>query len=266
MTLSLAFFLGVLQWITEFLPVSSSGHLAIFEIFFWDINLINQMLSFDIILHSWSFVALIIYFRKTLVNIILWIFSNNSKSKKLFFMLIIASIPAIIFWWLLWNYVEQYSHSIIFLSFTFFISAIYFLFSENRSINTRTHCSVWYKQSLIIWLSQALAVLPWISRSWTTLATWLLIWINRKEAIDFSFLMWIPIIFAACSYMILKSWNGILNTFNLMQIIIWFLTSMLCSIFTIHFLIKFFQKYTLKWFSIYLFSLSIFLNLLTYLL
>ena len=260
MSLKLIFFLGLIQWITEFLPISSSGHLAMFEIFFWNVDIINQMLSFDIILHLWSLFALLIYYRKTLFGMLSWIINNDNKNKKLFYMLIIASIPAIIFWWLFWKIVEKYSHSITFISFTFFISAIYFLFAENRSQNGKTDTKIWYKQSLILWLSQALSILPWISRSWTTLATWLLIWASRKEAIDFSFLMWIPIIFAACSYLVITAWESTLRSFDTSQIAIWFFTSFAFSLFTIHFLIKFFQSHTLKWFSVYLFILSLILS------
>lgn len=276
MNLELALFLGFIQWITEFLPISSSGHLALFEVFFWEKDFLEKMLSFDAILHWWSLFALLIYFWRDIFSIISWFYKKWSSEQKIFIALIIATIPAVIFWILKWDFLEKYSHSLGFLSVTFLVSSIYFFVSEwsydkisksDKTIKTKksdkqdlletNFDKISFKNALLIWISQAIAVIPWISRSWTTLSTWILLWIKREEALRFSFLMWMPIILWAMIYLYMKHWNWIFETFSIQTILAWFFSSFFFSIISIHFLIQFFKKYTLRPFAVYLLLLAL---------
>ena len=215
------------------------------------------MLSFDAILHWWSLLALFIYFWKDIYQVSSWFHKKWSDEQKLFFILIIATIPAVLSGILLSDFLEKYSHSLLFLWITFLISSIYFFISEFFSEKiAKKEEKISIKNWFLIWISQAISIIPWISRSWTTLSTWILLWIKREKALHFSFLMWMPIILWAIIYLFLKHWNWIFETFELKIILAGFFSSFFFSIISIHFLISFFKKFTLKFFWIYLFILS----------
>ena len=182
MDLNLALLLGLVQWITEFLPVSSSGHLALFEVFLWEKDFLEKMLSFDAILHWWSLLALFIYFWKDIYQVSSWFHKKWSDEQKLFFILIIATIPAVLSGILLSDFLEKYSHSLLFLWITFLISSIYFFISEFFSEKiAKKEEKISIKNWFLIWISQAISIIPWISRSWTTLSTWILLWMVCKR-------------------------------------------------------------------------------------
>lgn len=182
---------GVIQGLTEFLPVSSSGHLAILQNFLGEVDV-----SFDIMLHLATLLAVLVYFYKDIIAIAKNIITLNIKSDyiKLLLFIIIASIPAAIVGYLLRNVIDSYFSSLIFVAEGFIISGI-FLFIASMSKNKTTKLG--FKNTFVIGISQALAIFPGISRSGTTTSTAFLFGIDKKKALRFSFLLSIPAILGA---------------------------------------------------------------------
>ena len=182
--------LSLVQGLTEFLPVSSSGHLAILQNFFGNIDV-----SFDIFLHLATLLAVIVYFYKDILVIIkdFLTFKTKSENFKIAIYLIIASIPAAIFGFWLNNKIDSIFANLIFVALGFIISGMFLftasLVEKNKALNL--------KNTIIIGFAQALAILPGISRSGSTVSTGILLGINKEKAIRFSFLLSIPAIIGA---------------------------------------------------------------------
>ena len=181
-------FLGILQGITEFLPISSSGHLVLAEKLF-GIN--SDLVFLNVLLHCATLLAVIIYYRKTLFYLITHPFCKMNKY------LVIATIPAVIFVLLFNNFVNTVLSNYIFVGVGFIISAIFLSLAVYFSNKNKNPQPLNYKNIAIMGFSQALAIFPGLSRSGTTLSFGLVAGIERQTALDFSFLMSIPIILAS---------------------------------------------------------------------
>lgn len=175
MTLFQNFFLGLVQGITEFLPISSTGHLNLISSFFH----VQPSLSFDVFLHLASFISVIIFF-----------YPKRSYFLKNFFYIVIASLPAAITGLFFKSYLEFIFSSIQYLSL-FFLSTSFFLVST-KFIKSKKTTSLTIKNSLLIGFSQALALLPGVSRSGITISAALLLGLSPTNAFNFSFSLFIP--------------------------------------------------------------------------
>ena len=183
--------LGVVQGLTEFLPVSSSGHLVLLEKYF-DIDC-NTTLT-NVVLHFGTLVAVCIYYRKKLLQLVKHPLSNQTLY------LIVATIPAVVFVLLFNTFVDTNMNNTLFVGIGFIVSAILLLVAENISKRTHNFAPVNQKSSLMMGVAQALAIFPGLSRSGSTLAFGLLSGVQKEEALDFSFLMSIPIILGSLVY------------------------------------------------------------------
>lgn len=181
-----AFILSIAQGITEWFPVSSSGHLAIFH------NLFGfQNLPFDVFLHLACLVAVIVVFRK---DIFALFHLKEKENRRMLLGLGIATIPAVIVGFLLKDIIEGFFASITYLGIFFMISGIIvyctkFTREKKQKMN--------YFDSIVIGLFQAVAIFPGISRSGSTISSGLFCGISREKAIKFAFLLSIPVIFGA---------------------------------------------------------------------
>jgi len=252
-----AFFLGIVQWITEFLPVSSSGHLIFFQEIFWDSlqKETSELFLFDVVLHFWSVCALVLYYHRSLWNIIRDFFSFKwgvyvSPEKKMGWFIALSVFPLILTGVLFWDFLEMYAHSFLFIACMFLISAMFFFLAEWMFSKKSKTSDLSFIQVCGMSVAQACAVIPGISRSWATLSTGILMGIDRKQAIDFSFLMGIPAILWAVCYQLLFKWDG--QGENIWFLCIGFITSFLFSLISIHFFIQVFKRYSLRFFAYYL--------------
>lgn len=203
--------LAIIQAATEFLPISSSGHLALFQ------NLISKPNLFLItILHLASLLAVLIFLRKEIFNLL----SFKEKYRRLWLFLIIGTIPAALFGVLFKDFIEKTLSSFLFMGIFFlFTSAIIFLtkFARNgRKLNI--------KNSLFIGLIQILALFPGVSRSGMTISSALFSGIKREEAFKFSFLLFIPLAIGAN---ILEIGNSYFSLSLLVSFIVCFVLSYL---------------------------------------
>lgn len=249
MTVLKALILGILQGLTEFLPISSSGHLLLFENI---LGIKNGDLFFNVLLHLASLLAVIIVFWKDVVDLIKNPFGKKMKT------IIVATIPTVVIALIIKYCFNEFQLNA-FLGFGFFVSAILLLVTtflkRKRGLNELT---LNYKNSFVIGLVQGVAVLPGISRSGSTICSGILQGIEREECAKFSFLISIPVILGAT---ILETYEGFKLGFenvNAAACIVGFLASFIVAIVSIKIMLKIVKKGNWFWFSLYLFVLSIF--------
>lgn len=192
-----ALILGIIQGLTEFLPVSSSGHLVLAQHFMKVVS--DENLFFDVILHLGSVGAILIIYRKDIIELIANLFSKD-KEKQSFSLryalyVIIGCIPVGLVGVLLGDQIESVFTTPIIASVLLFVTAV-LLFLSRFAKDPENGKLTWQKAALI-GLAQAFTPLPGISRSGTTITTALLLGVSREEAGRFSFLMALPAIFGA---------------------------------------------------------------------
>lgn len=194
--------LGVVQGITEFLPVSSSGHLVILQNLL-DIN--PPPIDFDIYLHLISVIVIIYYFRKTLKKI----------NKQQLAALLIATLPLIIFGFLLRNILEPLFSSNLIAGAGLLATALFNFIAAKRFSNENSTAKISKKSAGVIGITQAIALIPGVSRSGSTLFGAGLCDIEKEEAFNFSFVMAIFAILAASGgQMLLLGPNQISQIWN----------------------------------------------------
>lgn len=193
-----AILLGILQGLTEFLPVSSSGHLQIGKEV---LNFETPDLLFDVMLHVATLCVVLLFFRKRVAAIIKaflgLFFQRFSKdyfeNKRFLWGIIIASIPTAIIGLLFEKYMLQYFQAVTFVGYALIVTSILLIISDKFQGADK----ITPGKSVIIGIAQGLAVTPGISRSGTTIAVSVMLGINRQEAAEFSFLISVPAILGA---------------------------------------------------------------------
>ncbi len=252
-------FIGFIQGITEFLPISSSGHIVLFGSFFE----LDNLLLLSVVAHIGTLFAVIFCFRRQLkelfcqfghdINSILKRRKPQKNSNTtLYTNLIIATIPTIILVLLFNKFFEQ-SFSTKTLIWGFLISAVLLVIADFKSSGKK---SINKKTAIGMGLAQGLALLPGISRSGSTLVCGLLMGVEKQQAVDFSFLMSIPIILASAVYESFKLFSAQI-TINWIGIFTVMLTSFVFGILSIKIMLKLLNKNKLFYFSIYLIILSL---------
>lgn len=245
-----ALILGIVQGLTEFIPVSSSGHLVVLHD--W-LGVTNESLVFDVALHLGTLLALLIYFRKDLIKLVKSLFTKGSYS-NLAVVLIVATIPAVIFGVLLQDLAETTFRSSFLVAFNMAAVAILMLvaekYVENRPNSTKLK-QMSKKQGLLVGLAQSVALIPGVSRSGVTITAGFFAGIDRSDATRFSFLLGIPIMIGA----ILKVFSDSSNFSQLGSeksiFIIGILSAFVSGLFAIKFMIKFLSKHKLNIFAYY---------------
>src|SRR5215469_645703 len=181
-----AFVLGMIQGLTEFLPVSSSAHLVIFPwLFRWD----DPGLAFDVALHLGTLLALIIYYWRTWLQLALSIANGERAQRRLLFLLIVASIPGALIGLALEKQAESTFRSPVLIGFTLAIMGIVLWLADLLARSDREMGEITIRDAVLIGLSQALAIIPGVSRSGATITMARALGLKRDDAANFSFLM-----------------------------------------------------------------------------
>jgi undecaprenyl-diphosphatase len=185
--------LAVIQGISEWFPISSSGHLVLFS----SILGVENSVQFDVALHFGTLMAVFVYFGKDIVDIIEDILGGKWKTEngKMGFLLIVSAIPAAIIGFLFKEMFVSAFSSLMIVALGFAITALMLMIASLDFRGEKKSPS--YKDSWLIGLAQAFAILPGISRSGATISTGVLRGLDIKAAMRFSFLMSIPVIFGA---------------------------------------------------------------------
>lgn len=235
-------FIGFIQGLTEFLPISSSGHIVLFGSMF---NLDNLLLI-SVVAHVGTLFAVLYCYQKQIFTLIRHPFNKTNLN------LIIATVPTVILV-LLFNAFFEDSFSTKTLVWGFLISAVLLFIADMKKESFKP---VNKRSALYMGLSQGLALLPGISRSGATLVCGLLVGVEKNQALDFSFLMSIPIIIASAVYESIKLFSAQI-TINWLGIFIVMITSFIFGILSIKIMLKLVKKNKLYFFSIYLIVLSL---------
>ena len=261
--------LGIIQGLTEFLPVSSSGHLVIFrDILGWHTS---SDLSFDAILQLATAFAIIVYFWKDIFKLIKSFFNIISKKaveekdRIMIFAIIIGTIPAVIAGIFLEKYMETTFRSSLLVAFVLIAGSIVMYFAEKFSTHTSGQAKgkeLSIRKGLYIGLFQCLALVPGFSRSGATISGGLFSGLNREEAARFSFLLSIPIVLGSGLKKTTEIYSsGQLSTDGI-YILIGAITAFLVGLLAIRFLLNFLKKHSLKIFIYYRIILAILIIIL----
>ena len=240
--------LSLIQGITEFLPISSSSHLILVSEY---LNFREQGLSIDVSLHIGSFIAVLTYFHKEILEFI--------KNRKLFFKIFISSIPVMLVGFILveTNLINKIRNLQV-ISWTTIIFGVLLYISDKCSLEKKIDKSFTYKSALFIGLFQVLSLIPGVSRSGIAITAARILKFKRYDAAKVSFLLSIPIL-GAVSLFGLKNLftEGSLN-FTFFNLISTFL-SFVFSYITIKYFLIFIKKFSLNIFIIYRILLGIIL-------
>ncbi len=192
-------FLASLQGITEFLPISSSGHLAIFQKLF---NLGTPVI-FDIFVHVGTLLAIIFFFRKQLWKILKGLFIKEKDSWRLFWLLVVGSLPALFVGLFLQKHIELIFSSLRLIAFSFLLTGIFLISTKFLKTKRKKNLfSLRWMDALAVGLFQALAILPGVSRSGSTIVGGLMRNFKQETAFQYSFFLAIPAILGALTLQI----------------------------------------------------------------
>lgn len=254
MSLIQSIILGAIQGFTEFLPISSSGHLVLFQKIF---HVNEQVLFFDVMLHFGTVVPLFIVFRKEIQEIVFNPFRN-----KLLRYLIIGTLPAVGIGFLFRDIFEKLFASGASVGIEFFITALVLWLVERKKSGTKLFDGMNSKDSLVIGFAQALAIFPAISRSGITIAGALFQGLDRKFAAKFSFLLAIPSILGA-SVLELKDVSfDTMSKDVLLSMFLGMITATVMGYVAIRWMLVILEKKTMKPFAAYVGVLGISIILL----
>jgi undecaprenyl-diphosphatase len=250
MTLLEAIILGIIQGLTEFLPVSSSGHLILAKELFGIQH--GENIAFEIVVHAATVLSTITVFRKEIGELILQFFKFKWNLETQYITkILISMIPILIIGLFFKDSVEGlFGQGVLLVGIMLLITAILLLLAQFVKIKTEKEVS--YKSAFIIGLAQAVAVLPGLSRSGTTIATGLLLGVKKEEIAKFSFLMvLIPILGEAFLDLITGEFSATALGISPLSLIFGFISAYLVGIFACKWMISLVKRVKLYWFALY---------------
>jgi len=249
MTLLEAIILGIIQGLAEFLPISSSGHLALGQYIFGyeDHNLI-----FIIVVHIGTLIPVVIVYRKAIWELI------KRPFQKMTYLLIVATIPAAIVGIFFEDAIEAALSSITFLAVGFVVTGVVLIGTDRLRKTGKKSDEITYLDATLIGIAQAVAVFPGISRSGSTISAALARGINREDAAKFVFLMSIPAILGALLIQIIHVVRGNLVLADLDFVVLGagFVASALSGYLAINFMLAAIKKAKLSYFAYYVLVLA----------
>ena len=241
-----ALVLGIVQGLTELLPISSSAHLNLIPwIFNWDIPE-----SFDVALHFGTLLAIALFFFKDWIELIKGGYNQVVKKKKsfegkMFWYIVIATIPGGIIGFILDHFVgDSLGNMPLLIAIALIVMGIILYVVDKKAPNKTKYEDMNFKQTFLIGLSQALAFIPGVSRSGITMTTGRLMGVDRESTAKYSFMLSAPIVLGATLYKLKDFVFGI-------PFLVGVLSSFIVGLLVIKFLLQYLQKGSFKGFAIY---------------
>ena len=282
MTIVQAIILGVIQGLTEFLPVSSSGHLAIMK------NILRMDLEtgalYDVLLHVATLVAICIVMRKDIVKLILEfisivrdVFTNflifidrithkddqyyikimSSASRRFVVLIIVSSIPTAIIGFLLNDIIETVENELLVPGICLIATAVIILISDFLADGTKKPKDATVYDAFAIGTAQGIATLPGLSRSGTTITACILCGFDRKFAVKYSFIMSMPAIFGALILKLSKISSETVTGGDIAVYIVGMVIAAVVGYFALIFTTRLVQKKSFKYFAFYCFGIGV---------
>ncbi len=244
--------LGVIQGFTEFLPISSSGHLVLVpHIFGWR----TQDMAFDVIVHLATFVAVVYVFWKDILRMGKAVLGKGSQlDKRLGWLIVAATVPVVGFGLLLKDHVEFIREHPEMVALLLIVWGVVLgaadIIQRIYPPKIKSEMDIGWRRGIAVGFAQALAIIPGTSRSGITMTAALLMGIDRKTAARFSFLLSVPAVGGAAIYVILDAIRESVVLFT-PEVVIGFVASLIAGIVGIRFLLKVVEQWTFLPFAIY---------------
>ena len=259
---------GVIQGLTEFLPVSSSGHLVLFHDFF-NFNLPDD-LAFDVVLHLGTLVALVLFFYREIIKYVFsWIQSffkwdlKNNNNQRLAWYLFLATLPAAFVGYFLEEQIETVFRGSFSVALMLILFGVVLYLADKYLLQVKTIEQLNLNNSLVIGVLQSLALVPGVSRSGITIIAGLSQKLKRGEAARFGFILSMPIVFGAGLKKVLDLYSDkLMIGSDFVILALGFLTSAITGYFCIKYFLQFLQSHSLAVFAVYRIILGIIILLL----
>ena len=249
-----AIILGIIQGLTEFLPVSSSGHLEIAKAILGEGKVGEESLLMTVVLHFATALSTIIIFRKDLIEIFLGLFQfKNNEAFQFSLKIVLSMIPATLVGVFLNDEIEAlFGGALTLVGSMLLITGLLLLLADRAKASEK---QVEVKDAILVGISQAIAILPGISRSGATISTAVILGIDKEKAARFSFLMVVPLIFGKMAKDFFSGEISATDT-NFLVLFIGFIFAFLTGMLACKWMIKLVKSSQLKYFAYYCFAIG----------
>src|ERR1035437_1539990 len=258
-----AIFMGILQGLTEFFPVSSTAHVDIYPRLLKLTSPVLNSLTFDVALHAGTLVALIVFFRKRILSLLTAFFKGLAAAKsrdtaefKLSIYIIVATIPAALAGALFEKQAEEKLRAIAIVAAMLIIFAVILYLADRFGARKKEITAMNFKEAVIIGLAQAVALIPGVSRSGASITAGLAAGYKREDAAEFSFLLCIPVILGAV-ILKLKAIIHTASSGSALVIALGFTASLIAGILAIKVLLGFVKNNSYLVFVVYRIALGV---------
>jgi undecaprenyl-diphosphatase len=242
-----AFILGMIQGLTEFLPISSTGHLYLGRNLF---GLQEAGLMLDTMLHLGTLMAVFVFYKEELLNII------KNPFSKLTYLLIVGTIPAVVIGLLFKDFFDEISKTGVTIGWEFLITGFFLWFADSIKNGYKKMDQISYKDAFIIGTFQAAAIFPAVSRSGLTIVAALWRKLDRETAAYFSFLLSTPAIAGAVVLQSADLFSGQGEEITLSALIVGVVSSALFGYVAVRWMVNYLKKHSLKPFAVYVWLLG----------
>jgi undecaprenyl-diphosphatase len=260
MTWVAAALLGVVQGLTEFLPVSSSAHLVLARAFFgWNVDEGAFGLAFDVACHVGTLIAVLIYFRRDIARMLAAVpelLSADRGAGKVARLIVIGTIPMVIVGLLLAKWLEEHMRTPAVIAVTLTVGGIWLLAAERFGTRTREEDALTAGGALLVGTAQASALIPGMSRSGSTISMAMLLGLTRESAARFSFLLGIPAITAGAAKEGVHLLKTGISAADAQLFAIGMISAAAVGFLTIKFLIRYLAGHSLNAFAYYRLALA----------
>jgi undecaprenyl-diphosphatase len=242
-----AFILGMIQGLTEFLPISSTGHLYLGRNLF---GLQEAGLMLDTMLHLGTLLAVFVFYKEELLNII------KNPFSKLTYLLIVGTIPAVVIGLLFKDFFDEISKTGVTIGWEFLITGVFLWFADSIKNGYKKMDQISYKDAFIIGTFQAAAIFPAVSRSGLTIVAALWRKLDRETAAYFSFLLSTPAIAGAVVLQSADLFSGQGEEITLSALLVGVVSSALFGYVAVRWMVNYLKKHSLKPFAVYVWILG----------
>lgn len=251
-----ALFLGFIEGLTEFLPISSTGHLILFG------HLIDfhsdSGRAFEVVIQLGAILAVCWLYRKKIIDLVQGFFSGDQEARHFTFGVLMAFFPAVIIGVLAVDFIKSVLFSPLVVAIALIIGGLIIFWVESRDFkpSTTEATKITFKQAIAVGFIQCLAMIPGTSRSGATIIGGMLSGLSRKAATEFSFFLAMPTMLGAATYDLLRN-ADVLTSDNMLNIGLGFITAFISALFVVKALVRFVEKHTLRVFAWYRIVLGI---------